>query len=77
MKKVFGVIFIVLGALFALSVVIQLPDTLGQIVMLLKADSANGIGYGIGRLFATAIFAGIAYMLLHFGIKWMKSKPTV
>lgn len=66
-KKILGVIFIVLALILGLSFLVSLPKTL---LMLFSSFSAYSLGYAISSF----IFLIISILLFKLGLKWLKNK---
>jgi hypothetical protein len=77
-KKVFGVVFIVIAAIFILSLVREIPRIPHEIANLHPGIlDAYAIGRIIGYLFVWVLFGAINLLLLYVGMKWIrKKKPT-
>ncbi|MBX2827930.1 MAG: hypothetical protein KTR22_07195 [Flavobacteriaceae bacterium] len=72
-KKVLGVVFILMGIPLTLSLAVQIPTVLGNVLSIFSASNAQEVGYGIGSLVAFLFFGFIVYLLFRFGIKWLKA----
>jgi hypothetical protein len=78
-KKVFGIIFMIIAALFSLGLIIQIPRFIGVLVSVFSAHAdAYNIGLLIGNCVGYAFMAGLTITLWIIGSKWAnkKNKPT-
>ena len=72
MKKVIGILLIVIGSFLSLATLISsLPQILGAFA---NADSsANGIGYFLGTIIGFLLFLALSIFLIIMGAKLAKS----
>lgn len=77
-RKIFGLIFIIIAILLSLAIVGQLPQFIGAILGLMKLISGRLDSYQTGRLFGhltvSAIHIGLMVTLYIIGFRWLK-KP--
>ena len=66
-KKIFGIIFIIISIILGLGFLAGLPKTLG---MLISNLSSYSIGYAVGSILF--LIAGI--FLFRLGLKWLKKE---
>ncbi|WP_379086380.1 hypothetical protein [Pedobacter sp. UC225_65] len=73
MKKVFGILFILVSLLLALSLFVQLPTTINYFKAAIN-DLSNGSKMGAltGHLIATALTSTLTIFLFVKGIKWSR-----
>ena len=71
MKKVVGVVFIVIGAFLGLSVAIKIPWLYREIPALMVNDSFAAV---VVAVLVLVIYIALVYFLLKVGVKWVKSK---
>jgi len=64
-KKIAGVLFIIIAVMLFLGVVAQIPDVLSTI-------ANNDVAYSSGYVVGTLLFFVAGYFLLRLGIKWTK-----
>ncbi len=68
-----GIIFIIIGSLLSLIIITSIPNTISNIVFLLKSDSLGyALGHTIGGLIPVFSMAIIVFFLFRFGLKWKK-----
>lgn len=74
-RKIPGIIFIILAALFSLAIVAQIPKLIGTIIGLSQSNpDAYKMGYVIGYIIGYSFFLVITILLWIYGIKWIKKK---
>ncbi len=73
MKKVLAVIFLLFGALLALSLVAQIPKLISTIIN--TEGSGYSVAYSIGSTGSFMILGGITYIFFTYGIRWLKQGP--
>jgi hypothetical protein len=80
MRKFFGIILYLFGALFILAFVGQIAKFIGAILSFLKIFSVdlNGsqIGYSLGQVFYWMLHFAVIYFAFKYGKKLLKKKPV-
>jgi Ca2+/Na+ antiporter len=73
MKKAFGIIFLIIGSFFGLSIITSIPRLLSTAISLLSRTSTSyEWGQATGEIFAFLSIAAITFFLFRFGLKWVK-----
>jgi hypothetical protein len=76
MKKVLGVIFILLGLFLTLVLIVSISKLVSPIPMAFSGK-VNQIAYLLGRLFPLVLCIGLIYLLFRYGFKLLrKPKPS-
>lgn len=73
LKKILGVIFILIGGLLSLSLLIQAPSTVIS-ALERKEVSGYGVGYIFGVIIGFLIILVPIFFLFKFGFKWISNK---
>lgn len=73
LKKVLGVIFILIGGLLSLSLLIQTRSTVIS-ALERKEVSGYGLAYIMGIIIGFLIFLVPIFFLFKFGFKWISNK---
>ena len=76
MKKIFGYIFLVLGVFFGLSLVVQLPKMIIDIMNVFRSGTSNDFAYIMGQLSFFLVFSAVIFLLIRVGLKWISKKDT-
>ncbi len=76
MKKVFGVILIVIGVLLTPPTLINLSTSLNELVDLIKKYSAYSFGHFTGSFVITSFTALITFLCYRYGIKLLRKKKV-
>tara|TARA_R100001369_G_scaffold55222_1_gene82065 strand:- start:844 stop:1092 length:249 start_codon:yes stop_codon:yes gene_type:complete len=80
MNKIFGIILYIIGSLFILAFVGQLPKFLAAIINLFKIFSSELDGLQRGNIIGTIIYWIIHFAIIYFAFKYgsrfFKKKPT-
>lgn len=74
LKKVIGVVLLLLGGLISFSTLINLLKEIIIMVQMKEALSAYHIGYTIGIIIGLVFVSVIAYYLIQFGLKLLERK---
>ncbi|WP_452602364.1 hypothetical protein [Pontimicrobium sp. MEBiC06410] len=73
LKKILGVLFILIGGFLSLSLLIQAPNTVINSLER-KEVSGYGMAYVFGIIIGFLIFLIPIYFLFKFGFKWVSNK---
>jgi hypothetical protein len=73
MKRLLGIIFLLIASLLTLAFLFQIPKLLGAIVRAFSGN-ASDVGYLIGTVFSWTVAIGMLYILFKYGLKWIKTK---
>ena len=74
LKKIFGVLFILMGSVLSLALLAQIPMTILRIKDVGDTSEGYGFGYVIGTIIGAILIAFLAFLLFRFGIKWISNK---
>ncbi len=77
MKKIFGFIFLVIGAFLSLGLVGNLPKALKDILSKSKTGTPYDTAYIAGVIFGMLLMAGTAFLFIRFGLKWISRKSVI
>jgi uncharacterized membrane protein len=73
LKKVVGIIFILMGCFLSLALLAQIP----MAILRIKAEDSSegyGVGYIMGTIIGAIILLVITVFLFKFGFKWVSNK---
>ena len=75
LKKILGVLFILVGGLLSLSLLMQIPSLFKRLA---DNGGANefGIGYVVGSIMGVLIICALIFFLFKFGFKWLSNKKN-
>jgi hypothetical protein len=80
MKKVIGIIFLVLAAFLTLVQIAQIPKLVSVVVGGMNGN-VHDVAYMVGTLIAFGFFVACIYFFIRFGLKWVRkpqrTKPNV
>ncbi len=74
LKKVLGVIFILIGGFLSLGLLAQIPMTILRIKKVNSTSNDYGSGYIVGTIVGAILMALVAFFLFKFGFKWVSNK---
>jgi hypothetical protein len=74
MKKVFGIVFITLGVFLGFAFIAYIPRITISIQEIFSGDPYQA-GHSLGGLIFAAILVGLIFLLIKFGLKWIKRSP--
>jgi hypothetical protein len=74
MKKVLGIIFLVIAAFFCVVLLGQIP-TLVAVIIKGVSGNANDVGYMVGTILPFGVVGACIYFLIKYGVKWLKKIP--
>ncbi|OED43350.1 hypothetical protein AB832_02615 [Flavobacteriaceae bacterium (ex Bugula neritina AB1)] len=72
MKKILGILFIIMGAILSLVILADIPKTMGLIANAIQNNQIEHWGFLAGSIFMTFVFVAVAFFLFRFGIKFIK-----
>lgn len=75
LKKILGVLMIIMAAFLSLGILAGLAGAISDILAELKKSAAEGFGYALGSLIGLALFGIICYFLFEFGFRMASGKP--
>lgn len=70
MKKVLGVIFIVIASVLSLGFVGMIPRLLSLIPMVFSGN-ASELAYSLAYYVLTGLYVGLIYILFKYAFKWL------
>jgi hypothetical protein len=78
MKKVLGAIMVVVGFIFGMGFLVQLPKSLSRLGTILAEEGSGAAALGrlTGMILFDILLVVIAYLLIRYGIKLIKSRPA-
>ena len=74
MKKVLGILSILLGAFLMVSSISQGFLLIKSLTATSQQNSAYTAGFIVGQFIALILFLVAAFFLIKYGLKWLKSK---
>lgn len=74
LKKILGVLFILMGSVLSLALLAQIPMTIIRIKDVGDTSEGYGFGYVIGTIIGAILIAFMAFLLFKFGFKWVSNK---
>jgi len=80
MKKVFGILLLIIGILFVLVVFGRLTSLISDVLGIIRIFDSNISGYQRGDVFGGFIYWVLHFLVIYFafkfGSKWIKNKKT-
>ncbi|UUF12775.1 MULTISPECIES: hypothetical protein [Flavobacterium] len=73
-KKILGILLIIIGALLSLSLIVGILKALMQSIGVLGKSTYEGIGFLFGTFIMMVIFGIIIYFIFKYGFKFLKTK---
>ena len=74
-KKVLGVIFIIISVFLGLAFLVEIPNNINLFLGIISANFGYSIGYFTGHIIVSILLLAISITLFKLGLKWLKNKP--
>ena len=77
LKKILGIILLILAALFSLAILASIPPTITRCSRKLADSNSGGLGYVLGSIFITGIAIFVIYLIIKLSLKLIKKKIVI